>query len=352
MHETETKPRPAAPSRSHNFLRTCGHLFVYAVLLAIALWAVAALCFDVRIARLRTPCVVIYLLALVAVFVLFKTFWRRILGLLACSMIVMLWWFSLKPSNNENWQADVSRTAHAEVQGNLVTIHDLRNCDYRAEFDYTCQWETMQVNLNDIRGLDLFVDYWGSPWIAHTILSFDFGNGDHVPFSIEARKQVGQSYSAIRGFFRQFTLITVVSTERDVVRLRTNYRKDEDLYLYHTTATLPFARALFLNYISLANDLHDHPSWYNALTDNCTTQIFDLKAMEAQPFKLAILLNGKGDEMEYKLGNLATDGLPFDELKARAYINPAAEAADDDADFSARIRENRPGFAPQEGVTP
>ena len=334
----------ADQSQLRNLLRTCGHFSVVVILLALALWTIATLYFDVRIAWLRIPCVLVYLLAVAAVFALFKRFWRRVLGIIVCSVLVMLWWFSLKPSNNENWQADVSRTAYAEVNGNIVTIHNLRECDYRAEFDYTCQWETKQVNLNDIRGLDLFLDYWGSPWIAHTILSFDFGNGVHVPFSIEARKQVGQSYSAVRGFFRQFTLVSVISTERDVVRLRTNYRKGEDLYLYHTTATIPFARSLFLDYIGLANDLHDHPRWYNALTDNCTTQIFALKSMKSQPFKLAVLLNGKGDEMEYKMGNLATDGLPFDELKVRAYINPTAKAADDDPDFSARIRAGRPGF--------
>jgi hypothetical protein len=184
----------------------------------------------------------------------------------------------------------------------------------------------------------------GSPWIAHTILSFDFGNGVHIPFSIEARMEVGQSYSAVRGFFRQFTLIAIVSAERDIVRLRTNYRKDEDIYLYHTTATVPFARSLFLDYIGLANDLHDHPRWYKALTDNCTTQIFALEAMKSQPFRLAVLLNGKGDEMEYRMGNLATDGLPFSELKTRAFINLAAQAADKDPDFSQRIRSGRSGF--------
>ena len=339
MHATEKQP-----SRLRKVFRICGHLFIYAILLLLALWTAAALYFDVRIGWLRIPCILMYVIALIAAFIFFKTFWRRVLVCLACSILVMLGWFTLKPSNDENWQADVSRTAYAEVNGNIVTIHNLRNCDYRAEFDYTCQWETKQVNLDDIRGLDLFVDYWGSPWIAHTILSFDFGNGNYVPFSIEARKQVGQSYSAIRGFFRQFTLIAIVSTERDVVRLRTNYRKDEDLYLYHTTATLPFARSLFLDYIGLTNDLHDHPSWYNALTDNCTTQIFQLEAMRSKPWKLAILLNGKGDEMEYKKGNLASDGLFFDELKRRAYINPTAKEANNDPDFSARIRAGRPGF--------
>lgn len=333
-------------SRLRKFFRACGHLFVCIILLVFVLWTVAALYFDIRIAWLRIPFVVAYLLAVGAVLILVKGFWRRVLGCLACALVVMLWWLSLRPSNYANWQTDVSRTAWAEVNGSIITINDLRDCDYRAEFDYTCQWQAKQVNLDDLRGLDLFVDYWGSPWIAHTILSFDFGNGNHVPFSIEARRQVGQEYSAIRGFFRQFTLISIVSTERDVVRLRTNYRKDEDLYLYHTTATLPFARTLFLDYIALTNDLHDHPRWYNAITNNCTTEIFQLAAMRAQPFKLAILLNGKGDEMEYKEGNLATDGLSFEELKRRAYINPAAKAANQDADFSARIREERPGFMP------
>jgi hypothetical protein len=337
----KTKPR-----RLRISFRALAAALVWMVVFALTLWNAAALYFDVRTPWLRIPCLITYLGATCAVLLIFRTFWRRVLGCVLCSLIVMIWWFSLQPSNTENWQADVARTAWAEVNGNLVTIHNLRSCDYRAEFDYTCQWQIRQVNLADLRGMDLFLDYWGSPWIAHTILSFDFGGGNYIPFSIEARKQAGQSYSAIRGFFRQFTLISIVSTERDVVRLRTNYRKGEDLYLYHTTATIPFARELFLDYIGLTNGLHDHPHWYNAITDNCTTQIFQLKAMRSQPFKLAILLNGKGDEMEYKEGNLATGGLTFEELKARAYINPAARAADDDANFSERIRAGRPGFAP------
>ena len=276
MSQASIEPHEMKPRRLRKVFRGCGIIFIWAFLLLLTLWNAATLYFDVRISWLRIPSMIAYLLAVCAVLILIKGFWRRVLGCLACALVAMLWWFSLKPSNDENWQTDVSRTAWAEVNGNLITIHDLRDCNYRAEFDYTCQWLTKQVNLDDLRGLDLFVDYWGSPWIAHTILSFDFGGGNFVPFSIEARKQAGQEYSAIRGFFRQFTLISIVSTERDVVRLRTNYRKDENLYLYHTTATLPFARTLFLDYIGLTNDLHDHPRWYNAITNNCTTEIFEL----------------------------------------------------------------------------
>ncbi len=332
-------------SPSARLLRTTGIAAISAILLLLAAWAAAALCFDIRIAWLKIPYAAAYLFASGATIVFFKRFWSRVTGILGCFLVVLTWWLLLKPSNHENWQPDVSRTAWAEVNGSQVAIHNFRSCDYRAEFDYTCEWQTRQVDLNNLRGLDLFLDYWGSPWIAHTILSFDFGGGNRVAFSLEARKQVGQSYSAIRGFFRQYTLISVISDERDVVRLRANYRTDENLYLFHTTATLPFARSLFLDYIGLANQLHDRPEWYNALTRNCTTQIFYLESMRNQPFNLAVLLNGKGDEMEYKRGNLAGDGLPFDQLKRRAYINPPARAADHDPNFSERIRQGRPGFS-------
>ena len=218
------------------------------------------------------------------------------------------------------------------------------NVDYRTELDYTCTWSTLDVDLTRIQGVDLFMNYWGSPWIAHTIVSFDLGNGQHIAFSIETRKQVGQTYSALRGFFRQYTLISVVSDERDLVRLRTNYRHGEDLYLYHTRATPAFARSLFLDYAAMTNRLYSHPQWYNAITHNCTTEIFTFEAMKSHPFDWRILLNGKADQMEYQRGELAGD-LPFPELKQRAYINPAARAADKDPNFSVKIREGRPGFA-------
>jgi hypothetical protein len=314
--------------------------------LIATIWAAAALYSDVRIAWMRIPLVIIYLASVGLALFHGRHFWRKAGYVALIFGLVLAWWLTLRPPQNADWQPDVSRTASAEVNGDIVILHNVRLCDYRAEFDYTCEWQTRTVNLNDLRGLDLFVDYWGSPWIAHTILSFNFGNNNRIAYSIEARKTVGQQYSAIRGFFRQFTLISIVSDERDVVRLRTNYRKDENLYLYHTNATLPFARELFRDYAGLTNDLHDHPKWYNAISHNCTTQIFDLKAMQSQPWKIAILLNGKADEMEYKLGNLAADGLSFNELKRRAYINPAAKAADNDPDFSERIREGRPGFGP------
>jgi hypothetical protein len=210
--------------------------------------------------------------------------------------------------------------------------------------------ETRTFDISAINGLDLFLTYWGSPWIAHPIVSFSFADGTRVAMSVETRKEVGETYSAIRGFFRYYELIYIISDERDLVRLRTNYRTGEEVYLYHTRATPKLAQAIFLAYLRKANSLRDKPEWYNALTDNCTNNIA-AHVREADPdliprWEWRLLLNGKSDEWLYQHGYLAAD-LPFAELKARAHINSAARAAKDAPDFSQRIREGRPGLTAQ-----
>jgi hypothetical protein len=317
----------------------------YLVVLLLNVWAVMALANDLPFPRLRLAAAILYTLALgFMAYRLRGRSGRQLAAGLIGFACVLGWWLTIKPSNSGDWNPDFANPAWASIDGDTVTIHNVRHCDYRTETDFTCQWSTRTVDLKQIEGLDLFMNYWGSPWIAHTILSFEVRGQDPVVFSIETRRKKGQTYSAVLGFFRQFTLFSVVSDERDVVRLRTNFRQGEDLYLYRTRATPQFARSLFLNYIGLANGFRDHPQWYNAITHNCTTEIFTLKSMKTQPYDWRILLNGKADEMGYDNGLIVTAGLPFKELKERAYINPAAKAADNDPDFPVLIRRGRPGF--------
>jgi len=330
--------------RWSRFARAGGLVAAYCVIALATLWSILALYFDFPFAPLRIVAGTAYLLGTAAIFVFAKRTTYRLACCLLCWALVLSWWLTLKPTNASPWQADVSRQASIELSGTQAVIHNFRQCDYQTELDYTCEWSDRPIDLIKIRGVDFFMNYWGSPWIAHTIVSFDLGDGEHIAFSIETRKRPGQSYSALRGFYRQYTLISVVSDERDLVRLRTNYRQGEDLYLYHTRATAGFARSLFLNYAEMTNYLSYQPQWYNAITHNCTTQIFTFETMKQQPHDWRILLNGKADEMEYEQGELA-GSLPFVELKKQAYINSAARAADKDPQFSARIREGRPGFS-------
>jgi hypothetical protein len=337
-------------------VRWTGIGIVWLVIAALSAWAVLALYFDLSPARLHILIPLLYVLAIV-ILGYFAKRPLRIVGLCVPGFLtVLICWLSLKPSNNRNWQPDDAETPWAEISGDQVTIHNFRDCTYKTESDYRCEWRRKTVSLAQIRGLDLFVTYWGSPWIAHPILSFQFGDDEHVAASIETRDEANEGYSAIRGFFRQYELLYIFSDERDLVRLRTNYRKGEEVYLFHTTAGPEWSRQLFLQYLRKANELHENPQWYNAMTDNCTTNIFTQMAATGQlPAGSSlhdwwILLNGRGPEILYRHGNLAGE-LPFPELMDRAHINPVARESGNSPDFSRKIRVNRPGFATGDGTT-
>jgi hypothetical protein len=260
-------------------------------------------------------------------------------------ILVLVWWRTIQPSNDRAWQPDVAQTPWAEIDGDRVTLHNVRNCEYRTETDYTPRWETRTVDLSHLTGIDLAINYWGSAWMAHPIASFQFDNALPVCFSIETRKEIGESYSAIGGLYRQFELVYVCADERDVIRVRTNYRHGEEIFLYRTMVPPQAARVRFLDYVASMNALHEHPRWYNAVATNCTTSIrTQHDAAKRAPWDWRLLVNGYADEMLYERGVFATGGLPFAELKQRARINDAAQAADAAADFSQRIRVGRPGF--------
>jgi len=319
---------------------------VVLVLLLATAWASAALYIDLLPSSLRLP-----LAAAFALVMLVTIFWRnRAKGrgvCLAGFALVLVWWLSLQPSNTHNWQPDVAQTAWAEINGDQLVMHNVRYCDYRTETDYTPRWETRTYDLAQLRGIDLFITYWGSPYIAHPIASFQFGDDTHLAFSIETRKEVGEQYSAVLGFFRQYELSFIAADERDLVRLRTNFRKGEDVYLYRMAVRPEVARRILLNYLDSANSLKDHPEWYNALTKNCTTDMrMQTKGAVAEAdrkWDYRIIVNGLGDRMAYEHGRFVTGGLPFEELKRKAHINAAALEAPE-ADFSRRVREGKPGF--------
>ena len=293
-----------------------GGAWALAWLLALgcAAWAFGALCYDFPV--LNRVVAWAFALVVLAAIIFSRGPWRKLGATFLGFALVLAWWLTLKPSNDRAWQPDVAQSASAEINGDTVTLHNVRNCDYRTETDYTPHWETRTVQLSKLTGIDMAINYWGSPWMAHPIVSFQFADGPPVCFSIETRKQVGQTYSAIGGLYRQFELIYIVADERDVIRVRTNYRQGEEIYLYRTTFTAAQARERFQEYLRSLNQIRDHPRWYNAVTTNCTTTI---RAQHPPGERIAwdwrMLVNGKMDEMLYEHGIIA-GALPFQELKS------------------------------------
>jgi hypothetical protein len=325
--------------------RVLGWLCLALLLSLAGAWAAGALYFDGPFGDLNVLLSAVLLLALLAVVFFVRPGALKVAAFLAICAAVAGWWLTIEPRDDRHWQPGVAQTPWAETDGEIITLHNLRHCDYRTESDYTPRWETRTVRLSQLTGLDFFVTYWGSPHIAHPIASFQFADGPPVCFSIETRKEVGESYSAIGGFFRRCELVYVMADERDVVRVRTNFRTSEEVYLYRFKTPPAAARALFIDYLRTANQLHKEPRWYHALTDNCTSgvRLHSMAIGTAKPWDWRLLLNGHMDERAYDLGTLDTT-LPFAELKRVSRINDRGRAAGDAPDFSARIREGLPGM--------
>lgn len=268
-------------------------------------------------------------------------------GCLAAFLLPLTAFHLMRPANDRPWQADVAQAPYAEVNGDQITIHNVRNCAYRSETEFTPVFETRHYDLAKLRTADVFLVDWGLRHVAHTMISFGFTDGQYLCFSIETRKEVGEEYSAFKGLFRQYEVIFIAADERDLVRLRTTFRQGETVRLYRMVKTTPqTVRGVFLGYLDRINSLHRRPEWYNAVTENCMVGFFQIARQHAAPgrgrWHWSVLLNGYADQRAYDNGALNTT-LPFDELRERSVINPRAEAAGDAPDFSARIREGLPG---------
>ena len=312
---------------------------------AMTIWAVGALYYSPMLPQAwRTGAAVSYAVITLLAFVFLP--WRgrtMVVAVIAFAVLVGLF-FRVPASNARDWETEVAQLPYATINGDIITIHNIRNFEYRTESDFTPRWETRTYDLGKLDSVDLIAVYWGSKAIAHIMLSFGFQGKDHVAVSIETRKEKGESYSTLAGFFRQYELIYVVADERDVIGVRTTYRQpQEDVYVYRVKAPLVNIRTGFLDYLKTMNEMRAQPEFYNTLTTNCTTSVLVHTRMnpEAPPMSWKILLSGYVPEYLYELGRL-DNTRPFVELERISRVNEQAHAAGTDAAFSQRIREGLP----------
>ena len=333
-----------AGGTARRVLRAAGLACLALLVAAMTLWATLAIYYsDLNGERLRLGLAGAFALGALAAFPFLPNRRRALLGFVAAFAVVLLWWISIEPSNGRDWQAEVAVLPYATGDGDRVTLHNVRNFDYRTEQDFAPQYEDRTFDLSALDAVDLIAVYWAGDAIAHIMVSFGFA-GEHVAFSIETRKEKGEAYSPLAGFFQKYELIYVVGDERDLIRVRSNYRRPQErVYLYRTRMNPANGRRLFLEYIMKINQLSERPEFYNTLTTNCTTDVWWLvRHLTGQlPLDWRVLLSGYFPEYAYDLGSLDTS-MPFQELKARSLINAKAHAADQDPEFSERIRAGLP----------
>lgn len=248
----------------------------------------------------------------------------------------------LQPSNDRDWSVDQAILPEASFDGNLVTIKNIRNFTYQSTTDYTPGYYDKTFDLEKLSSVDYIVEPFSTGGnLAHTFLSFGFEDGEYASISVEIRKEKGESFSPLKGLLRQYELMYVIADERDVVKLRSNHRKDK-VYVYPIKASKEGMRDLFVDMLARAEKLRAEPEFYNTLTNTCTTNIVRhvRTVTDARiPLNLTILVPGQSDHFAYDLGLIDTD-LSFAEARERFLINDRAEKYADDPEFSKRIRES------------
>lgn len=324
-------------------LRATGKALGFVLKLGVVGWAALAIHYsNLPWAWLRTTLAIGF--AAFAIWALWIARTKRARAAFAVVfLLVLAWWITIPPSHDRLWRDDVAVMPRAVIDGDRVHITGVRDFDYRSATDFTPRYETRDVLLSDLTGVDFYISYWMPGPVGHTFVSFIFENAPPLSVSIEIRPESHEGYAPIASMFKQFELIYVVGSERDVVRVRTNFR-GEDVYLFRISASPQFARQLFRVYLERINELADRPEFYHLLSNSCTVNIVRYARSAAggdgRP-DIRHYLNGLFDSFLYDIGLIDTT-LPLGELRRRSWINEKAHAADDAPDFSERIRESLP----------
>jgi len=281
----------------------------------------------------------VWVLSLFVLAVLKAAIWPLAMHGLAL-LLLLAWWLTIRPSNQRVWADDVARLLHGTVQGNMVTLVNVRDFNWRSVDDYDIHWKGAKYDLELLVSADAIVSYWDSPAIAHAMISFGFEDRRHLVFSVEIRRKRGQEFSSLGGFFKQFEMILLAAEERDIVRVRTNVRGEDD-YLYPLSMDRNVMRSLFIAYLEEANKLVLKPRFYNTITSNCTTLVYRMAKRLHQPLSLDVrlLLTGHLDGYLYD-NDILDQSLSLQAWRERSRITERARRAGPTEDFSRAIRRH------------
>lgn len=330
--------------------------------LPLALWGAGALWF--RLSDSPGLRLVLLVLWCAAIFLPLIWAWRHQswLSLALCWLVsfvcILLWWSQIKPSDDRQWAADVAK--HVQVTavqepGQRVQLSNVRNFLWRSETDFDARWEPRSYDLAQLQRVDVALSYWMGPAIAHTLVSFGFADGQHLVYSIEIRKEQGEQFDALAGFFKQYEMTLIAADERDILAVRTNAR-GETVHLYQVQMPQQAMRELFMAYARQAGELIEEPRFYNTLTANCTTIVWELaRSIGAKlPLDWRMLASGYLPDYLYSFGVLVP-GYTAAQLeqagniteRAKAWQAPAgSNEAEASADFSRAIRMGMPALVP------
>ena len=276
----------------------------------------------------------------------FKAPWKSRILLALMFIGVITWWSTIRPTLHRDWAPELARSVEATfdpINPDIVHLQNIRNFEWIAPYEGKENWENGTYNVDDLVGLDVYLSYWMGPYIAHTLVGFTFKDGRHLVFSAEIRRTKEQSFSAIGGFFKEFELIMIAAPEEDIIKLRTDIRH-ENVYRYPINVGKEKIKNLFLNYLETADKLAHQARFYNTVTANCTTVVFDMARIldPGIPLDWRILFSGQLPSYLYDLKVVNTEK-SLKELVDEAHIKPQINGRRDQYSVDIRRVQNTNG---------
>jgi hypothetical protein len=302
----------------------------------IAVWMAGAIYYDVCGGTKSGRWIALgWVVVVIALFAAWRPVWQPVVALVGAETLFLAWWFRQKPSHDRDWEASAAKLPRAVCAGDVVTIENVRNFDYRSLDDFTPRYETRTYHLANLKGVDVIFFDWEVWLMCHPALVFDFGADGRICMSIEVRFRKGQQYSVLRSFYRQQELIFIAADERDVILRRTKHSENQKAYLYRLNSSVEELAKVFRDYVETINRLHETPHWYHAVCANCTTSFYQLPSTQRR-CDWRVIANARLDRALYEDGRLDRT-LPFQELRRVSYLNDIANNAPADG-FGDHIR--------------
>jgi len=373
LENTTSNSRQSKPTWRHRLLQ----FFIAVTLVLSAIWLLLAIWYQYGIRSVVTWLATIAIIGILAVLVSTRC-WnalkkilltqstsnkqiahkevatKRLIGLYAAIWLLGVgWFFSIEPKQQRDWMPEVDQRVSYErdaTNPDLITLTNVRDFDWQTDEEATEHWNTRTIDLSKLSGIDVTNSYWMGPLIAHTLVSFRFEDDRPLAFSFEIRKENGESFSALAGFFRRYELSLIAAEERDIIYTRSNAR-GEQVYLFPISNLQQHeVRTLFESYLTAADDLNDKPAWYNTLTSNCTNIIFYMARIvsgDRLPWDYRIWVSGWLPNYLYDVGMLDAapekDHQPWsmDTWYERTHINPKSKGFNNQAHQSATLNSRK-----------
>jgi len=302
----------------------------------VALWVAGALYYDLCGGGWRgRAAAAAWAVGVAAALLLWEPVWYPVAAVAAAEALVVVWWLRLRPSHDREWEPAAAVLPRVTRDGDAVTVHDLRDFDYPAPGVVDVRYDTRTYRLAHLAALDIIFFNWGSQWMSHPVLVFEFGPDGRLCVSVEVRYRKGQKYSLLPSLYRQQELVYIAADERDIVLRRTLHPPRQAAHLYRMVAPPEEVREVFLDYAAAMNDLAAAPRWYNGLCMNCTTSFYRLPSRRWRR-DWRVFANARLDRALYAAGRLDRS-LPFEDLRRTADLTDAANAAPRDG-FGDHVR--------------